>query len=166
MSSVDSFKKLWTEQPLLVGCGCALVLTVLMCGAGGLLLGLGWQVGGSKISGVFGVDSILATSKSLSERGLSFSVSNTTEAGSEYTLVPMQPREVTCDELKAALGPHLVGDLARIVIISESTVAGADGTQTSTVPVRCTWDAGAAALPSTLPSESDREDIELPAAGP
>jgi len=166
MSSVNSFKKLWTEQPLLAGCGCALVLTVIMCGAGGLLLGLGWQVAGSKISEISGVDSILETSKSLAERGLSFSVSNTTEAGTEYTLAPIQPREVTCEELKAALGPHLVGDLARIVILSESTVVGPDGAQTRTVPVRCTWDAEAAGLPATLPSASTLEDRGLPAAGP
>ncbi len=166
MSSVNSFKKLWTEQPLLAGCGCALVLTVLMCGVGGLLLGLGWQVAGSKISELSGVDSILETSKSLAERGLSFSISNTTESGTEYTLVPIQPREVTCEELKAALGPHLIGDLARIVILSESTALGPDGAQISAVPVRCTWDAEAAALPSTVPSEPTREDGELPAAAP
>lgn len=165
MSALIRLKKLWTEQPLLAGCGCALALTVLMCGAGGVLLGLGWKVAGSKISELSGVDSIIATSQSLAEHGLTFSISNTTEAGTEYTLAPVQPRAVTCEELKAALGPHLVGDLSRIVIISESTVVNPDGGQTSTVPVRCTWDAEAAAVPSSVSGETSPEDIELPAVG-
>lgn len=162
MSLSSSFKKLWTDQPLLAGCGCVLLLSVALCGSGGLLIGLGWEVAGGKISEMSGVDSIFETSKSLAERGLTFGVSTTTEAGTEYTLLPMQPREVTCEELKAAMGPHLTGDLATIVIVSESTV----GAESRTVPIRCTWDAKAAAVPSREDPVSIPVDSGLPASGP
>ena len=160
MVAVHKIKKLWTEQPLLVGCGCMLLLSVVMCGVGGLLLGIGWQVAGGKISEISGVDSIIETSQSLAEQGLSFSVSNTTAAGIEYVLMPMQPREVTCEELKAALGPHLVGDGDTIVIRSLSTVPAVGGQQSITVPIRCTWDAPSAATPApsaATPAPSEPE---------
>jgi len=162
MSLSSSFKKLWSEQPLLAGCGCVLLISVALCGSGGLLLGLGWELAGGKISKMSGVDSIFQTSKSLAERGLTFGVSNTTEAGTEYTVLPMQPREVTCEELKAALGPHLTGDLTTIVILSESTV----GSQAQAVPIRCTWDAKAASVPSRHEPVSIPVEADLPASGP
>ncbi len=159
MSAVASFKKLWAEQPLLAGCGCVLALSLVLCGVGGLLIGLGWQVAGGKLSELSGVDSILATSQSLAEHGLTFSVSNTTEKGTEYTLLPIEPREITCEELKAALGPHLVGDKAKIVILSESTAPAIAGSAPKSLPIRCAWDAGAAGVP-------DAVDRELPRASP
>jgi hypothetical protein len=162
MSRSSSFKKLWSEQPLLAGCGCVLLVSVVLCGSGGLLMGLGWEFAGGKISKMSGVDSIFETSKSLAERGLTFGVSNTTEAGTEYTLLPMQPREVTCEELKAALGPHLTGDLATIVILSESTMSS----QSHGVPIRCTWDAKAASVPSAVEPVSIPVDGRLPDSGP
>ena len=162
MSLSLRFKKLWSEQPLLAGCGCLLLISFVLCGSGGLLMGLGWEFAGGKISKMSGVDSIFQTSKSLAERGLTFGISNTTEAGTEYTLLPMKPREVTCEELKAAIGPHLTGDLATIVIVSESTV----DSQSQPVPIRCTWDAKAAAVPPRDEPVSIPVDAGLPASGP
>ncbi|MBJ95377.1 MAG: hypothetical protein CMP23_13020 [Rickettsiales bacterium] len=142
----DRLKKAWDEQPILVGCGCLLLLCFVMCGVGGLLAGLGVQVAGQKISALSGVDSILETSQSLASRGFTFQLSNTTETGTLYRIMPVEPREVSCEELKTALGPHLTGDLSTVVIESESTVPSPTGDMLNKVPIRCSWDPSAMGL--------------------
>jgi len=125
---------------------------LIFCGAGGLLLVVGWEAVGSKISEASGVDSIFATSQDLAAAGFTFGAHTSSEKGTEYTLMPLSPREVTCEELKAVLQPHLVGSLATVVIVSQSTLGvGEEGVET-TVPVRCTWEGGAAAAPPAPPA--------------
>jgi hypothetical protein len=159
---MESLRKAWRDQPLLVGCGCALLAMLVFCGAGGLLLAVGWEAAGSKISEASGVDSIFGTSRDLAAAGFTFGAHTSTGRGTEYTLMPVPAREVTCEELKAALQPHLVGSLATVVIVSQSTVgAGEDGAGTS-VPVRCTWEGGAAAAPEPVPAQESSDPPSRP----
>jgi len=143
-----------------VGCGCALLLVLGACGGAGLLVKMGWNTAGSKFSAIAGVDSMLQTAKDVSGAGFSFGV-NTSPDGTEYTLKPMSPREVSCEELKDILQPHLVGDLSSVVILSESTITDVEGRQ-QVIPVRCSWEGGAAAEPS----QWDLPQTAKPSDGP
>jgi len=158
---LEGIKKLFRDQPLLAGCGSVLVLMLLLCGLGGLLLGLGWDKLGGVLSDASGVDSFLDTAVDVSAADFSFEVSNTTDSGIEYTMQPNGPREVSCEELKAILGPHLVGDRERVVIRSTSTIEAGDGGE-QVVPIECTWDGAAVTAPEAAQSPTEA----APAAPP
>jgi len=166
---VEWYRKLWRDQPLLVGCGWALLLVLIVCGGSYQLAQMGWNKAGevgSELASKFsetsaGVDSIFQTERDLRAAGFSFGVSTTSGVGREYTLLPMPPREVRCEELKAVLQPHLAGDFSSVVIISESTSTNAAGGQ-QVIPVRCSWEGGAAAAPS----QRDLPQTPKPADGP
>jgi hypothetical protein len=166
---VEWYRKLWRDQPLLVGCGWALLLVLIVCGGGYKLVQMGWNKAGdlgselsSKVSETSaGVDSIFQTAQDLAAAGFSFGASTTSGAGREYTLLPMPPREVRCEELKAVLQPHLVDDVSSVVIKSESTISNAAGVQ-QVIPVRCSWEGGAAAVPSQWDLPQTREPPDRP----
>jgi hypothetical protein len=69
--------------------------------------------------------------------GFTFGV-NVTEEGTVFDMLPIEPRQVTCDDLGAILAPHLTGALEVIVINSQSIALNDDGSTTSHA-VRCSW---------------------------
>jgi len=162
---LESLRNLFRDQPLLAGCGCIVVLMILACGVGAVLLGLGWEKVGGVVNEATGVDSFFDTAVDASAAGLSFEVSNTSESGIEYTLRPHQPREVSCEELKGVLGPHLVGDRERVVIRSTSTIEHEDGRR-QVVPIECTWTGAAAVAPEAALPATETAPAEAPVEPP
>ncbi len=154
------------EQPILAGClGILAIGTLVLCGGGALLV-LGGKALVDKASESAGVDGVISTAQAADAAGFMFNVA-IDEGGTVYTLAPMEPRTVTCDDVQAVLFPHLTGTLETVVVQSQSILLNDDGSYT-TVPLTCTWggwpgkDGGAGVLKGGLGAVPD----ELPLGRP
>ena len=125
------------EQPILAGCLGLLALGVLVsCGAGALLI-LGGKALVDKASETAGIDGVISTAQDAGAAGFMFNVAIDND-GTVYSLVPMDTRTVTCDDVQALLFPHLTGTLETVHVESQSIIENDDGSYT-TVPLTCTW---------------------------
>ncbi len=125
------------EQPILAGCLGLLALGALISCGGGALLVLGGKALVDKASESAGVDGVIATAQAAGAAGFMFNVA-IDDRGTIYTLSPLEPRIVTCDEVQALLFPHLTGTLETVQVESQSIIENEDGSYT-TVPLSCTW---------------------------
>lgn len=130
-------KEFASDQPILAGClGVITLGVVASCGLGALLA-VGAKGCMNAVQESVGLDSLMQTVADAAEQGYSLGV-NSHNGATVFQLVPMEARDVTCDELKAVLLPHLTGTLETVVVYSESVKLNADGSFT-TVPLECTW---------------------------
>lgn len=130
------FGKFMKDQPVLAGCLGALALLILVsCGLGALLV-VGGKAAFDKAADTVGLDGIMSTAADASAAGFALSVNVDDQEGTVFSMVPLEPRDVTCDELKAILLPHLTGTLETVKIASQSVVQNEDGSYTS-VPLDC-----------------------------
>ena len=137
------------ENPILFGClgllglmsliACSgVVVTYLMADtivekAGEKLEELGAEAG--KQAGL--KDPIGAATQMMSG-GWSFGVHVQNESEVEFTIVPLEPRDVDCAELQRVLFPHLSGTKETVIAKSENKYVADDGT-VSTTDVECRW---------------------------
>jgi hypothetical protein len=131
-------KKLWQDQPLLVGCvGGVLLVFVLGCGGflAVVLLGVG---AAQKATESMGIDGPFKLAADCMKSGYSCNLSMTSEEGVVFTIVSMEPKELSCADLQQVLFPHLTGSLETVHARSESVVLNADGSST-VIPLDCTW---------------------------
>ncbi len=168
--------KMLRDQPILAGCLGLLALGVLVsCGAGALLV-LGGKALVDKASESAGIDGVISTAQDAGAQGFMFNVA-IDNGGTVYSLLPMEARTVTCDDVKAVLFPHLTGTLETVEVQSQSILLNDDGSYT-TVPLTCTWGGwpgkeggtgvlqGAGSAASTAPSATDPSNSEPSADEP
>ncbi len=130
------FGKFMKDQPVLAGCLGALALLMLVsCGFGALLF-VGGKAAFDKAADTVGLDGIMATASDASAAGFALSVNVDGQDGTVFSMIPMDARVVSCDELQAVLLPHLTGTLETVKIESQSVVLNDDGSYT-TVPLNC-----------------------------
>ncbi len=132
------FRAFVDDQPILAGCLGCLALGAFAAAAGAVLLFLGGQRAAQWVSGAAGVDSFFGTISDVSGAGFSFEVHSNNNEPTTYIMRPVQPREVSCEEIQALLFPHLTGELETVTVRSESLVSQPDGGQRA-VPLECRW---------------------------
>jgi len=151
-------KEFASDQPILAGClGLLSVGLVASCGLGALAI-LGAKGCMNAVTDSMGVDSFMDTVADAAGAGYSLGI-NSQNGQTVFEMIPMAPQEVTCDDLKAILLPHLTGALETVVVYSESGRVNADGSYTG-VPVECTWSGfpggeGGALMPLGKPEALD-----------
>lgn len=159
--------KLMRDQPILAGCLGLLALGVLVsCGAGALLL-VGGKALVDKAAESTGIDSVISTAQDAAAAGYAFNVA-IDNGDTVFSMIPMEPKTITCDDVQAFLFPHLTGTLERVRVQSQSVLLNEDGSYT-TVPLDCSWDnfpskdtpRGAASIPTAPPVEEPA--VEEPA---
>lgn len=138
------------ENPILFGClGVLALMSLTACGAMLFLYLMADEIaekGMEKLTELSveagkeaGLKDPMTTVPELLVEGWALSIA--TEAGSstvEFGMEPMQPREVDCAILQAALFPYLTGTMETVVVTSSSRVVGEGGAVTTT-PVECRW---------------------------
>ena len=130
-------KEFASDQPILAGCLGVLSLGLVASCGFGALLAVGAKGCMNAVQDSMGLDSLMQTVADAAEQGYSLGV-NSHNGATVFQMVPMEARDVTCDELKAVLLPHLTGTLETVVVYSESIKVNDDGSFT-TIPLECTW---------------------------
>ncbi len=129
--------KMLRDQPILVGCLFVIGLGMLMvCGFGALVV-IGGKAAYNQVSESSGVDSMFATVQDAAERGFGFNLSMN-NGDTMFSLVPLEAKTVTCDDVQAVIFPHLTGTLETVHVESQSILLNDDGSYT-TIPLTCTW---------------------------
>ena len=137
------------ENPILFGClgllglmsliACSgVVVTYLMADkivekAGKKLEELGAEAGKQA-----GLKDPIGTATQMMSGGWSFGVHVQNEAEVEFTIIPLEPRNVDCAALQQLLFPHLSGTKETVIAKSENKHVADDGT-VSTTDVECRW---------------------------
>lgn len=126
------------RQPILAGCLGCLTLGTLGTIAAIVFTGVLGKSCLDTANRELGLDSLPSTVQDAVSQGFGISVGTGSGQGPSMTMVPMEPRLVTCDQLQAVLFPHLTGTLETVVVRSESYETGPDG-RLQPVPLTCTW---------------------------
>ncbi len=125
------------DQPFLAGCLGFLCMGAFMaCGLVGLaVLGVGSCA--SCVTQEVGLDSMFGTIQDAIDAGFSLEV-NATQEASLFVMNPVQPREVSCEELGAVLIPHVLPTVETVRVESTSYTLQDSG-EIVAVPLECTW---------------------------
>ena len=132
------FRRQFEERPILAGCGVAAGLAILLSCGGGLLLVGGGATLFKGAMDEMGVDGLMSLSMDAQKAGFAIGMSAGTNQEAVFTMTPVEPRVVSCEELAALLFPHLTGKREVVIAESESVTAQPGGGYLSN-PVTCRW---------------------------